>query len=288
VPLRCLLALGLSLLLAPAGAAEELYRWVDDQGQIHMTDDLSRVPASQRALVELEGTHRVDRSIWNEVDSSPAAAAAAPASDAGRAKRHVVPVARAGLELSVRATLNGRLAAGFKVDTGASLNTLPRSVARELGLDVGKSAPQTVVMGISGEPLLVPVVTVRDVDLGGARVEDVEFAVLDTLPYGLLGMPFFNHFRVQIDPAQGRLTLDEIDLQEIDGVYGGYDRSYWQARFAMIREQIRRIDAYHDRVPEEYTTVRERTQSAADYWRDQYEQLDLKATRAGVPQAWRE
>jgi hypothetical protein len=143
-------------------------------------------------------------------------------------------------------------------------------------------------MGISGEPLLVPLVTVQDVALGGARVENVEFAVLDTLPYGLLGMPFFNHFRVQTDPARGLLTLEEIDLQEVDGVYGGYDQSYWRARFAMIREQIRRIEAYHERIPAEYAGIRERTRSAADYWRDQYELLDLRATQAGVPQAWRE
>jgi hypothetical protein len=112
VPFRCRLVLGLALLLAPAGAAQELYRWVDDQGQIHITDDLSRVPASHRALVELEGTHRVDRSIWNEVESSAPAAAAAPESESDSARRHVVPVARAGLELSVTATLNGRLDAG--------------------------------------------------------------------------------------------------------------------------------------------------------------------------------
>ncbi len=101
-------------------------------------------------------------------------------------------------------------------------------------------------------------------------------------------MPFFNHFRVQTDPARGLLTLEEIDLNAIEGIYGGYDERHWRARFALINEQIQRIEAFVAKVPSEYTTIHERAGRAADYWRQQREMLDLKATRAGVPQPWRE
>ena len=68
--------------------------------------------------------------------------------------------------------------------------------------------------------------------IGTVYVENVEMAVLDTMSSGLLGMPFFNHFQVNIDPAQGELRLTEIDLEKVDGVYGGMGEDAWRQRFA--------------------------------------------------------
>jgi hypothetical protein len=116
----------------------------------------------------------------------------------------------------------------------------------------------------------------------------VDAAVLDTMPYGLLGMPFFNHFRTSVDPVHGRLTLEEIDLDGIEGIYGGYDRGYWVGRFAMIRMTLERIDWYRAQIPEEFTEFVGRLEEVERYWLAQYEDLELRASQAGVPRAWRE
>lgn len=295
------LCLGLVALCLPLRGAAELYRWVDAEGRLHVTDDLSHVPPEVRrtfgagAAEEGEEAGAPSGAGWNEIRpvGPPPAARAAPAgaaaSTAGEsARRHTIPVGRAGLEIDVLATLNGHTQSPFKVDTGATLNTIPRRLVEELGIPTGSSSPTTLVRGISGQPILVPLVTLDEVRIGDAAVRHVEMAVLDTLEYGLLGMPFFNHFRVRLDPGAGTLTLEELDLNAVEGVYGGYGEDYWRSRFRMIRAQLEAIHRRRDRVPSEYTGIHERLRRAESHWREQYEQLELRASRAGVPRAWRE
>ena len=134
----------------------------------------------------------------------------------------------------------------------------------------------------------VPVVTLRSVQIGTAVVEDVEMAVLDTMREGLLGMPYFNHFRVSLDPMAGRLTLEEIDLDSIDGIHGGYDQSTWRQKFRIVRGQIGHIEDRLRTTPDEKYITRGELEKRARYWEGQLDRLERKATRAGVPRAWRE
>ena len=56
------LAAGLAVLLScvsPAGA--DIYRWVDEQGTIHFTDELSNVPPANRDTVEREVSESPER-----------------------------------------------------------------------------------------------------------------------------------------------------------------------------------------------------------------------------------
>ncbi|MFQ5696859.1 MAG: aspartyl protease family protein [Myxococcota bacterium] len=289
------MALGAGLgLLGPGPAGSAVYTWTDTQGHVHMTDDLSRVPESERALAPVP---RASGGTWNRVDPDPSgstrASPAAPGAAAEGAiarrsgRRYRIRVERAGLEMRVSALLEGRIHASFKVDTGAAINTIPRQAVEALGVRIDESTPVTVVAGISGEPMLVPVVTLREVALGGAMVENVEMAVLDTMAQGLLGMPFFNHFRVETDPERGILTLEEIDLAGVEGIYGGYGESYWRARFRMIRTLRDRLDQLAERLPSTGSDLRTRMEHSRDYWRRQLEQLELRASRAGVPRSWR-
>jgi predicted aspartyl protease len=278
--------LALALLL-PFAASAQLYRWTDAEGRLHVTDDLSRVPPEHRPLAEQP---RATDANWNQLGPAPDRAARTEAPPAGTAggKRHVIPVERAGLELTVFATLNGRARARFTVDTGASVNTIPRRVVEELGIPIDESTPVTAVVGISGRPALVPVVTVDRVSLRNASVENVEMAVLDTMSYGLLGMPYFNHFKVAMDPSQGTLALEEIDLNSVEGVYGGYGERYWRSRFAMMRGMLEQIEAYREDVPSTHTGILEKLDAVEQYWQGQYDELEAKASRARVPRAWRD
>jgi predicted aspartyl protease len=270
-----------------------------------VTDDLAQVPPEIRAEVEA-GVSRPspapaapaasDATAPAAPPAAPApqaeaprpAAAPAPAKATRAARRHVIEVERGGLELAVTALLDGRVRANFKVDTGATINTIPRRVIDELGVAIDESTPLIAVTGISGKPQLVPVVVIGEVRLGDAAVENVEAAVLDTLDYGLLGMPFFNHFRVEVDPSAGRLTLEELEPGSIEGQHGGYPEDYWRGRFAMIRAQLEQIDAARERLPEHFGEFHERLDAAERYWQEQELDLEERASRAGVPRAWRE
>ncbi len=291
---RQLVGSGLAaLILAAAPAARpDLYRWVDARGELHVTDDLSQVPADQRPEAERQSNVEKLAELRQGRAESPAAPAPAsppaPSRAAAAPKRHEISVARAGLELGVVALLEGHLQAPFKVDTGATINTIPRSVVDELAITIDESTPRIAVAGIDAVPKLVPVVTLSEVRLGDAAVEQVEAAVLDTLDYGLLGMPFFNHFKTQVDPAAGRLVLEEIDLAAVEGVHGGYGEGYWRGRFRMIHEQEQRIARIRAALPGHFGEFHAQLDVAERYWQAQEIELEERASRAGVPRSWRE
>jgi hypothetical protein len=137
----------------------------------------------------------------------------------------------------------------------------------------------------------VPVITVARVEVGSAVVENVEMAVLSTIQQGLLGMPFFNHFRVHTDPATGRLTLEEIDLDSVEGVYGGLGEKVWRLKFAQIHGQLEMLNDLKENIPSYFETASgpyvEQIEEKEEYWRAQLEDLEDKATRASVPAVWR-
>jgi hypothetical protein len=292
-------------LAAHAGA--DLYRWVDESGAVHVTDDRSQVPAG--ATVSIQPTRAKPGA------PAPAAPATAPsASDESLAKprpvlaiqkrdpngdpdapqvgrTHVLRFERAGHEISLDVAVADRVRCEFKVDTGASLNTVPKWVVDELGIEIDKDTQRISVVGISGKAALVPLITVPSVRVGSVYVENVEMAVLDTMSSGLLGMPFFNHFQVQIDPAAGELRLTEIDLDKVEGVYGGMGEHAWRQRFAQLRERLALIRKARESVPDESETMAqnyfEKLDREEDKVQREMDDLEDKAQAAGVPSSWR-
>jgi clan AA aspartic protease (TIGR02281 family) len=199
------LALALATLLASPAAAD-LYRWVDDQGRAHFTNDPGSVPAARVARLEPLSLGAATSS-WNVVEGG-AERAVPPA------HRHVVPLERVGLELRVRGLLNDSVEAPFVVDTGATLSAIPGSVADALGIAIDAGTPRVRVSGTAGETRLVPLVTLRSLAVGGAALEDVRLVVLDSMTVGLLGMDFLERFSMQVDPVAATLTLEEVDAAE--------------------------------------------------------------------------
>jgi hypothetical protein len=296
-----------SLCALSAGARADLYRWVDAQGQVHVTDDRTQVPPGATVTVQPSRGRKPASGPAPAAPASPAAAASPaqpgskrPASsvlalepeDGTRPGRtHVLRFPKASHEISLNVTLAERAQCEFKVDTGASLNTVPAWVVRELGIEIDDDTPRISLVGISGKPALVPLIVMPVVRVGDVAVENVEMAVLDTMSEGLLGMPFFNHFQVQIDPAQGELRLTEIDLSKVDGVYGGMGEEAWKQRFRQLHERLAMIQRSREQVPEESETVAanyldklDKLEAATQH---ELDELEDRAQAAGVPLNWR-
>ncbi len=197
----------LTLIASPASA--DVYKWVDAQGRLHFTDDPASVPAlHQQDLASVATATRDTR--FNVV-----ARRTSPAATRTSSLRHVVSLEKAGLQMQVRALLNDSVEARFVVDTGAMMSSIPRSVVEQLGIRIDARTPRVEVRGISAKTLIAPVVTLRNLRLGDAVLEQVEMVVLDSLETGLLGMSFFKHFRVQTDPVRQTLTLEEISSERL-------------------------------------------------------------------------
>jgi len=285
-----------------AGARADLYRWVDGQGRVHVTDDVSQVPRGAKVIVDptRKPPGPAASASASDEPAPPAAGhqavmaiAPAPEDSAPAAEPvvHILRYQRAGQEISLDATLADRVHCEFKVDTGASINTIPAAAVKELGIDIDKDTPTISVVGISGKPARVPLVMVPSVRIGTVYVENVEMAVLDTMGTGLLGMPFFNHFQVQIDPAEGELRLTEIDLDKVDGIYGGMGEDAWRQRFAQLHHRLALIRKAREKVPEESATVAElylqRLDEEEAKVQGQLDALEDRAQAAGVPPSWR-
>ena len=172
-----LAALLLMICVGAAPARAEVYQWVDERGNLHMTDDLSQVPAAHRLAAELSPLKSKPRSAerWNAIGpdpNQPARLTVAPseAKEPASAKRHVLYVEPAGDRLRVAATLNGSVKAPFIVDTGATGCTIQRWVVDKLGIPIDARTRREWVVGISGEPMEVPIVMVDEV---GSRCRNV-------------------------------------------------------------------------------------------------------------------
>jgi clan AA aspartic protease (TIGR02281 family) len=292
----------------------EVYVWTDAQGQVHMTDDLAQVPPAQRPRVRAAAEADAARA---EPPAPPAAAAetgaagaphadpggsppapadakAKPKSDAkakgGKppARRHVIQLESGASELRVIAEVDG-VRVPFILDTGAEICALPGWAAAEMNAVIDDGTPRVMVVGVSGKPMRVPEIEVGSVKLGDLVVEDVQMAVLSTMEEGLLGMPFLNRFRVTTDPQAGTITLEEIPPSELETTtVGGMNARAWREKFTRRRAELEHLQAQLDATPRQYTAQREQLVGRIAEVEAQLEALEDQATRAGVPQAWRE
>jgi hypothetical protein len=83
------------------------------------------------------------------------------------------------------------------------------------------------------------------------------------------------------------MRLQEVDLSSVEGLYGGYPESYWRTKFRMVHTQLSTIEDYRGRIPEEFADLHGQLDAAERYWRSESDLLDVEASRAGVPRAWR-
>jgi clan AA aspartic protease (TIGR02281 family) len=200
---RQILPLGLLLAalvwgLIPVQAARcEVYGWTDSAGVLHFTDDLSRVPPSERSRAAVSSTHSdvqilATRSSHQMVSS----------------QSRVVPFERTGRLMQVRVRINDSVEAPFVIDTGSDWVALPGSVAEQLELD--RSPTRRVrVYTASGAVSLVET-TLGSVEVGEGRAEQVKAVINPHLEVGLLGLSFLERFRFTIDTAQHALVLDPL------------------------------------------------------------------------------
>lgn len=155
---------------------------------------------------------RVTRELVQYTAAAPAPAAATLPRAALRALTVVGVEVRNNLTLAY-VTINGAQRVPFIVDTGASSTAITPAVAARLGLDVSARAPRRRVIVADGRDVSVPFVRVTAVEVGAARVENLDVGVLDVAPDapavgGLLGGDFLGRFTVTLDHARRELRLE--------------------------------------------------------------------------------
>ena len=277
----------LALVLGAAGpSSAEIYRWVDDDGRAHFSQDLGQVPANKRAAA-LEGANRpVTDSPIQRYDVAPArrAPSAAPSRATRSPTTYEIPVQRAGTSLMVTVRLNGRVNAPFLVDTGASDVLLPQKVVDELGL---QPSGRTKVYSTANGVVTLDVVSLDSVALGGATAHGVVASVSHSMNIGLLGLSFFNHFQYAVDPVQGVIRLTPNGLKEAGLIRAGRSKAQWRAEYSNLLLRIQRHQDRRDNMASSHSRSRSQLEEKIEQLERQRAVLDQEADRARVPYSWR-
>ena len=265
----------------------EMYKWVDEKGTLHFTDDLSKIPEKYRPDAE---TRKAPKEVSSpETKELPASPSPLPGSRTPETQGFEVDLLRRHELLLAEVVLNGRVKQYFIVDTGASFTLINWNAARELGITVNENTPFIRAASVS-DVILTPLVTLNSVRVGNAEVENVETLIHNMPSYqGLLGNSFLNKFRVVIDSINAKMTL--LSLQGIPSPDrpGGYSRDYWTGQFRFYYrnlEELKRLKAKYE--SQGSRSELNRVNNAIRYFENQLSELERKASFAGVPRHWRE
>jgi clan AA aspartic protease (TIGR02281 family) len=282
------LAFLIFLLAVPSSA--EIYRWTDENGRVHFTQDLGRVPARYRKQAETgakgsSGSSRVQ--TYSGGSSTPGRAPPASAASGGDGRTYRIRVQRAGTSMLVNVRLNNSVTAPFLLDTGASDVLIPQWVAERLGVQTGADT-RTKRYSTANGVVEHPVVMLRSVSLGEARVENVPASVSPSMEVGLLGLSFFNHFTYNIDAAAGVVTLTRNRLAESGKIRGGRSQAQWRSEYGNLHWRIAQVEAEHVEKATSKTRERQRLEEERADLERQLELLEAEADQAHVPMTWRQ
>jgi clan AA aspartic protease (TIGR02281 family) len=126
----------------------------------------------------------------------------------GQQGKIVINFSPGSRQIPLTAVLNRSSYQKFIVDTGASMVTIPRSTAQELGLAIPN--PKRKVFTAGGVQY-APEVTISSITIEGWEVNNVKALVLD-IPnqpdWGLLGLNYLRRFRMDMNTEEGILLLE--------------------------------------------------------------------------------
>jgi clan AA aspartic protease (TIGR02281 family) len=262
----------------------EMYKWVDEKGTVHFTDDLSKIPEQYRPGAEI-------RKPLQEIPAPPSQPKppSAPTLKPSEPEGIVVKLIRRHETLLTEVVLNRQVKELFIVDTGASFTLISRQMAKELGIKTDETTPFIRSAGVS-EVISTPLVTLNSVRVGKAEVENVE-TVIYNMPSegGLLGNSFLNKFRVMIDAVEEKLVLYPMQGVASPDRPGGYPKDYWVGQFRFYLRNLEGLRRLKEKVEKQGAPGELlRINNAIRYFESKLSELERKASFANVPRNWRE
>ena len=243
-----LLALGVALRAAAVEA--RIFRWVDEKGVEHFTNEERNIPAAYRDKVKVtEFSAKARRSS---------------------SERTVIHFQRKGKAILLNGVLNYKLPVVFQLDTGATETLITVEDAEKLGLETG-DAPMVRTRLADGRQVQFPRVRLNSLQVGKAEVRDLDVLVGRTR---LLGLSFLNEFKMTMDSEHGQLVLEapthqrELESPEItrekERLIAEYQAKQDKLRLSM--EQARKNIAF--------------LESEIESLQNRYEQLSAKIEQA--------
>jgi hypothetical protein len=208
-------------LAGPASA--QLYRWTNDQGELHITEGLESVPERFRKGAVLLGSPPARVPPPSPAQSAPARGATAPALTTSPGSTAPTPsgtvpgtdgplLARIpfvpGSPILVTARVNGGRIVQLILDTGADITVISPQALSALGVEM-RPVRAARIRGVTGTAD-VPSIMLDSLEVGDARASPLEVLAHDaglSRGDGLLGRDFLDRFTVNIDTRAREVRL---------------------------------------------------------------------------------
>jgi aspartyl protease family protein len=127
-----------------------------------------------------------------------------------------IPLTRkVGNALYVMVVFNDKHTQEMIVDSGASMVSLPRETAAQLGVQPSDTDPTIILQLADGSTIRGTVVTVESIRVGKFTARNVKCTVLGpeaTNALALLGMSFLGNFKFEIDAEAGTLEMTQVEI----------------------------------------------------------------------------
>jgi len=227
-------------LCAPVPASE-MYKWTDDEGNLHVATSLEDVPERYRDQVTTMKSEtspaRKPLSTTEPVPDEPAEPSE-PTAEASELRRFEVPYRNEGSarRVIIPVTFNDRVTAPMALDTGSPGMVITIDLAVRLGIFSRDSGTLlTEAAGIGGQaPAILTIVD--SVSVEGVRdtfvPTTVTFALSDEFS-GLIGMDFLANYTLSIDSKKQVVVFQENPPDP--DARGGHDESWWRQTFGDFR-----------------------------------------------------
>lgn len=171
------------LILAPLACRAEIYKWVDSENRMHMTDNLFNVP--QEYLPQIK--------TYQELK--------------GPSETGDIPLSKTEVGYMVEAKLNGVADIRLLIDTGATSTVIsPEALARG-GVKLPRERDITV--RTAGGEVQAASVEILSLSIGGVSRPNMRVIAHDAVRGvdGLLGMDFLGEYRFEILTYGPKLRL---------------------------------------------------------------------------------
>jgi clan AA aspartic protease (TIGR02281 family) len=190
----------LLLVLFSGSHAADFFRWIDQNGVVHFTDNIHNIPEARRSTAVR---------IKAQEPLRPAAPSKASPATVAKAS---IPFEKRGQVVVVEVMLNNSVPARLVVDTGATYTMISAATAKELSIDPER-APRTMPFQTANGVIQAPLTNLESVMVGGMEIKNLTAAIHDAVPSahvaGLLGLNFLSNFRLDIDTEKGILHLEK-------------------------------------------------------------------------------
>jgi predicted aspartyl protease len=266
--LACLLPTAYGL--QPA-LSQEFYRWTDDKGAVHFTDNIYSIPEKYRGQVKKR------QYVAPPQSSAPALEQESKQPQTGRV---TVPFERQGNLVIVEGVVNGSIPVKFVLDTGAEITILPRSLGTQLGIDPNSGV--LITMRGMGGSADVPLVEVKSITVGAAEGTNIDVLLSDTpvKDTGLLGTDFLSDFKVDIKYGENQVVFEPRDRS-----YGGHTFDWWQKKFRMLNAIKKKYEIARDA---QGAPVNETLAKQILNVEQRILDLETRASQAGIPREFRQ